>query len=354
MKFSPAALLLLLPAATLARIGDSGSIYNTQRNLKEKTDDDFRHHRIIGGDVASANEFPFFVDFGGCGATLVHDDIVVTAAHCAEVLDDTDQVFVGAFREDEETHGAEKRRVVRHAVHPHYSDTTVENDVMVLKIDKSSSHAPVELNAKSNKPTDGDDLVVIGHGVTDVNDPYDTPSKLHKVTVPFVPHDECADDFRTIRENDPLFTLHVVKHNMICAGFEEGGKDTCQGDSGGPLLAKKNDGSYVQVGVTSFGNDCALPNSPGVYTRVSAVKKWIDEQICDLSDNPPKTCGGEQVDEEGDNGDECNDNNDCKSGRCEGYWWEQKTCEAQLGKGESCNEDSDCISGDCSWFSGCQ
>jgi len=72
---------------------------------------------------------------------------------------------------------------------------------------------------------------------------------------------------------------------MFCAGVEDGGKDTCQGDSGGPILL---DG--VQVGVVSYGIGCARENYNGVYSRVSAVTEWIDDMICEMSDNPPDGC----------------------------------------------------------------
>ena len=37
--------------------------------------------RIVGGSPAGSNEFPYFILFDGCAATLVHEDIALTAAH---------------------------------------------------------------------------------------------------------------------------------------------------------------------------------------------------------------------------------------------------------------------------------
>lgn len=56
-----------------------------------------------------------------------------------------------------------------------------------------------------------------------------------------------------------------------------------QGDSGGPLTSQQA-GVWVQEGVVSFGNECALPGFPGVYTRVSRYQSWINSQI---SSNQP-------------------------------------------------------------------
>lgn len=49
-----------------------------------------------------------------------------------------------------------------------------------------------------------------------------------------------------------------------------------QGDSGGPLLYLDNSSDqYYVVGIVSFGVKCALPEFPGVYTKVGHFLGWI-------------------------------------------------------------------------------
>ena len=64
--------------------------------------------------------------------------------------------------------------------------------------------------------------------------------------------------------------------SMLCASNP--GRDTCSGDSGGPLVATSH-GHTALVGITSFGEGCARPGHPGVYTRVTAIRAWVLAQL---------------------------------------------------------------------------
>ncbi|KAG7334876.1 hypothetical protein KOW79_001472 [Hemibagrus wyckioides] len=112
--------------------------------------------------------------------------------------------------------------------------------------------------------------------------------KLQEVQMPVVNNSDCADIYAPLRITD----------KMICAGFTEGGKDSYKGDSGGPMVVRlnkswtqfgigdsggpmvfKHNETWVQAGIVSFGYGCALPNYPGVYTRVSQYQDWIKSFI---------------------------------------------------------------------------
>lgn len=54
-----------------------------------------------------------------------------------------------------------------------------------------------------------------------------------------------------------------------------GGIDSCQGDSGGPLFTQQ---PFELVGIVSWGEGCAQPRFPGVYTKVAAFVDWIRDR----------------------------------------------------------------------------
>lgn len=66
----------------------------------------------------------------------------------------------------------------------------------------------------------------------------------------------------------------TVTPNMFCAGSFTGEFDSCNGDSGGPLVS-----NGVLIGLVSWGKGCAEVGYPGVYTRLSVLRSWIDSQL---------------------------------------------------------------------------
>lgn len=44
-----------------------------------------------------------------------------------------------------------------------------------------------------------------------------------------------------------------------------------QGDSGGPLIANNK-----LIGLVSWGRGCGKTKYPGVYTKIAALRAWID------------------------------------------------------------------------------
>lgn len=97
------------------------------------------------------------------------------------------------------------------------------------------------------------------------------PSLLQEVSVPVINNTVCESMYRTAGY------IEHIPHIFICAGWRRGGFDSCEGDSGGPMVIQRDDRRFLLAGVISWGIGCAEPNQPGVYTRISEFKDWINQ-----------------------------------------------------------------------------
>ncbi|CAB9504569.1 Transmembrane protease serine [Seminavis robusta] len=241
--------------------------------------------RVVGGSpVTSQSEYPFFVEWesAACGASLIHDDIALSAAHCESRTNPfSTRVFINGLT----SAGGVFRNVAQQLSHPLYNGDDKDYDFMILKLDSSGLVNPdgsstgaslVTINEDSDNPQPGDPLMAVGFGLTEEGN-QQTSSVLNDVEVLYVDDDQCMSQYGSGT---------YVPDLMFCAGVSGGGKDTCQGDSGGPIL----DANDKQVGVVSFGIGCARATHNGVYARVSAVSEWIQDMVCQLSDDPPAGC----------------------------------------------------------------
>jgi hypothetical protein len=101
---------------------------------------------------------------------------------------------------------------------------------------------------------------------------------LREVDVPLVPNTECQIAARQTSGTG------VVGPAQLCAGHKSGRKDSCQGDSGGPLVVFDRNGCPYQVGIVSWGPECAAAPAYGIYTRISAYADWIRSYVPNVSD----------------------------------------------------------------------
>ena len=105
----------------------------------------------------------------------------------------------------------------------------------------------------------------------------DPPIKCQYVRVPAISNTDCE------RYYDWWEDVDEITDAMICAGYPGiGGKDACGGDSGGPFVCN-SDGKAVLAGVVSWGEQCALPEYPGVYSRTTHVLNWIKANMVSYS-----------------------------------------------------------------------
>lgn len=236
--------------------------------------------RVVGGKDAVKGNFPSFVELpNGCGGTLVHSDLILTAAHCVEgdqngaLLRTIPTVYIGGVR----TEQGLLRRIVDMRVDPRYNPSTKSYDFALLLLGKPVTEiAPLALNSEPTYPMDGTALAVAGYGRTQSNSQGKSSILQHAMV-------NAKSDCST-----SSYPSGVIKdYEMMCANAPDYSQDACQGDSGGPLIDMHNN---LLVGVVSWGSGCASLNTPGVYARISAAYDWIERQKCEFSNDPSPQC----------------------------------------------------------------
>ena len=195
--------------------------------------------------------------------------------------------------------------------HKDYNKRQLLNDIAILKLNENVQLSPIIhsacLPSKALSPEEkvayvtGERFLncLVGRGVKIFETGWGRTSKgpssdiLQEVSFAIWKNENCSK------------TLGVqLTDSQLCAGTEDGSKDSCkvnfieksvgstplnyyyeQGDSGGPLVINIG-GKWIISGIVSGAlSECGKPGNPGVYTKVSSFNNWIKEAIYSSDEN---------------------------------------------------------------------
>ncbi|CAH2325951.1 prothrombin [Pelobates cultripes] len=268
------------------------------KSKKDKSEDELIESyiagRIVKGDDAEQGSSPWQVMLFKkspqellCGASLISDRWILTAAHCIfyppwdkNLTTDDFLVRIGKhFRTKYERKIEVIALLERIIVHPKYNwKENLDRDIALMQLKKPVSFSdyihPVCLPTKEIVQN----LLLAGHKgrVSGWGNLYETwkpggqqqPQILQQINLPIVEQETCKSSTRI-----------KVTDNMFCAGFSPDSSttgDACEGDSGGPFVMKDPvTNRWFQVGIVSWGEGCDRAGKYGFYTHVHRLRKWL-------------------------------------------------------------------------------
>ncbi|XP_064412952.1 suppressor of tumorigenicity 14 protein [Latimeria chalumnae] len=239
--------------------------------------------KIVGGEDAKIGKWPWQVSlqmrrFGHvCGATIISNRWLVSAAHCFYDSDSRRYsvpsawtAFMAMRTLNKMNNNIVVRPIKRIIIHPFYEEYTSDYDIALLELSVpvlfNDFVQPICLPVGPQSYYFGNICYITGWGLLRENGLL--AKVLQEAKVKVIDQTVC----------NKLYD-DTVTPRMMCAGNLYGGVDACQGDSGGPLACLGKGNKWFLAGIVSWGEGCGRRNRPGVYTHVSTFYNWIQQQM---------------------------------------------------------------------------
>jgi secreted trypsin-like serine protease len=237
-----------------------------------------------------------------CTGSIIAENFIVTAAHCANeaqylkvVFGNDIDLYMSAHEQDIlEMH---VRQVTAVVTHPDYDEeensrkNTDHNDIAVMRFSGKlpEGYKPAVILADSSYLKIGSMAKLAGFGVDDIElkpvnmkNVKDAKKKLDEGEIYCEDEQEkhCFEVEATgegiLRQAEAPIALKGISEVLL---NETKGQGTCMGDSGGPAYLQDGKDFYL-FGVTSRGSQ--LCDGNGIYTNVVYFTNWIKQTIASL------------------------------------------------------------------------
>jgi len=212
-----------------------------------------------------------------CGASLVGQRWLLTAAHCIRPRDrpvDLRVVMGSSKRARFFYYFFQTDSIDQIHIHPKYSNASHEYDIALLRLKKMPNLEkgelwPVCLPKKEVTSYAGSKATVIGWGKTSGKESFSSARTLQELSVTVISQQECQRQWSYGKGR-----VEVGGPKMC---FRSDGA-SCHGDSGGGMFLR-NDNRQELIGVCSYGLADCKNWAPEVYTKVSYVLDWVREVL---------------------------------------------------------------------------
>merc|ERR1712223_1671957 len=216
-----------------------------------------------------------------CGASLIDDQVLLTAAHCVKDIKPEDLIVrCGEWdtQTEREQMPYQEIQVEEIRTHQDFVNENHHNNFALLFLRqafKIQDHIQPVCLPQPCAVYDSKNCVANGWGKDKFGSDGRYSTILKEVTYPVVDSTECQEKLRKTR----LGGFFELDQSFICAGGIRG-VDTCKGDGGSPLTCRmQGTNKWVQAGIVSWGIGCGEEGVPAVYANVAHVVCWIDHQV---------------------------------------------------------------------------